>query len=356
MKIGERRIGPSEGVFIIAEAGVNHNGSLETAKKLVDAAFTAGADAVKFQTFKAEDVVTANAGLAAYQEKNLEEKESQQGMLRKYELSDDETMILKQYCDDKSILFLSTPHSETAVDLLEGLVPAYKIGSGDLTNIPMLKDVAKKGKPVLLGTGMAMLDEVKEAVSVIKSQGNEQVVALHCTTEYPCPPEDVNMRAFQTMQKELDCLVGYSDHTLGTAASKIARALGAVVIEKHFTLDRNMQGPDHNASLEPEELKKMVEEVKGVKSGSIEDFADYENILGSAEKKPTEKEIEIMKLVRKSIIARTSIQAGTIIEREMLCIKRPGTGIEPKMIDTIVGKRAKQDIPKDSIMRMEDLA
>jgi len=344
IKIGSKKIGKNQPIFIIAEAGVNHNGKLSLAKKLVDIAVKAKADAVKFQTFKAENVVVKYAPMAEYQEKNIEKKESQLNMLKKLELSYNDFKKLKKYCDKKGIIFLSTPHSEDAIDFLEDLVPAYKIGSGDLTNLSFLEKVAKKRKPIILGTGMATLKEVKEALNVIYKQGNRKVIALHCTTNYPCPLEEVNLRAMLTMKKKLNCLVGYSDHTFGITVPIMAATLGACVIEKHFTLNKNLPGPDHKASLNPEELKEMVKKIREV-----------EIILGKKEKKPTTSERKIMKLVRKSIVAKRDIQKGMKITKNMLTIKRPGTGIEPKFFKKVVGKIARRYIKKEEFISFKNL-
>jgi len=339
IKIANRFIGKNEPVFIIAEAGVNHNGDINLAKKLVDAAKKTGVDAIKFQTFKSEDVVTKFAGMASYQEKNIGKRESQQEMLKKLELTYDAFVELKEYCDKKNIIFLSTPHTEDAADFLEDLVPAYKISSPDSANPPFLKKVAKKGKPIILSTGMSTMEEVKEALEIIYKEGNKQVILLHCTSNYPCPLEEVNLRAMQTMQKEFDCLIGYSDHTMSITVPIVAVSLGAVLIEKHFTLDKKLPGPDHKASLELDELKRMVEEIRKI-----------DTILGSSEKIPTESEKEIMKVIRKSIVAKRDINVGDIIEREMVIIKRPGIGIEPKFMNTVLGKKAKKTIKKDEII------
>ena len=340
MKINNRLIGEKQPVFIIAEAGVNHNGKLKLAKKLIDVAAKAKVDAVKFQTAKAEDVVTQKANIADYAKKNIKKNMTQLEMIKNLELKYDDFRVLKRYCDKKEIIFLSTPHSFDAIDFLEDLVPAYKFGSGDITNIPALKHAAKKHKPILLGTGMSTLKEVKEAVKSIKSVGNNQIAALHCTTSYPCPLEDINLRAMITMQKELNCLVGYSDHTLGITVPIMATCLGATIIEKHFTLDRNLPGPDHKASLTPEELKNMVEEIRNV-----------EKALGKFDKKPTVSEKKIMRLVRKSIIAKKDIEKGAIIDESMLIIKRPGTGLYPAYLNKIIGKKAKRHISKDDIFQ-----
>lgn len=340
IKIGDKVIGKGKPCFIIAEAGVNHNGDLKIAKKLVDVAIGAGADAVKFQTFKSENFVTKEAGLASYQEKNIGKKESQQEMLKKLELSYENFEILKNYCDKKGIIFLSTPHSYDAVDFLDNLVPAFKFGSGELTNIPGLRYAAKKGKPMILGTGMSILEEVKRAVNEIKNTGNKQIIILHCTTNYPTPISEVNLNVLKTMKKELDCIIGYSDHTLGILTSIVAVSMGAKVIEKHFTLDKKLPGPDHKASLDPSELKDLVDEIRKV-----------EQIFGSNEKKPTESEKEIMNLVRKSLVAHVKIPKDSIIKEDMIVIKRPGIGIQPYDIKKVIGKKAKRDINKDEIFQ-----
>jgi N-acetylneuraminate synthase/N,N'-diacetyllegionaminate synthase len=341
IQLGSKRIGDTQPCFIIAEAGVNHNGQFSIAKKLVDAAVCAKADAVKFQTFKAEGVVTNNIGIAPYAKKNIGKAISQLEMIKRYELTYDEFKKLKQYCDKKKILFLSTPHSFDAIDFLENLVPAYKFGSGDLTNIPALQYASRKHKPILLGTGMATLQEVRTAIRAIYSSGNRQVVALHCTTNYPCPFEEVNLRAMLTMQNTLNCLVGYSDHTIGITVPVMATTLGATVIEKHFTLDKTLPGPDHAASLEPQELTQMVTAIRNV-----------ETALGSYAKKPTRSEKEIMKLVRKSIVANQSIKKGELIKKNMVTIKRPGIGLPPALIGQILGKRTKKPIKKDELIRL----
>jgi len=339
IRIGERTIGEGYPIFTIAEAGVNHNGKIALARRLIDAAKEAGADAVKFQIFKAENFVTENAELASYQEKNIRKKESQREMLKRLELSYKEFTELKKHCDRKGIIFLCTPHSEDTIDFLENLVPAYKISSGDLTNLPFLKKIAKKGKPIILSTGMATLNEVKEAVKTIRNKGNNKIILLHCTTNYPCLLKEVNLRAMQTIKEKLNCLVGYSDHTLGIIAPIMVVAMGAVVIEKHLTLDKNLPGPDHKASLEPDELKAMVKAIR-----------DAEKALGNGIKRPTQSEEKIKAVVRKSIVARIDIPKGTKISKKMLTIKRPGTGLAPKYMDKIIGKRVISDIEKDELI------
>jgi len=342
IKISDRTIGKNHPCFIVAEAGINHNGKLELAKKLIDEAVDAGVDAVKFQTFKSEGVVTDKGDTAAYAKKNIRKDIKQIEMIKSLELNYDDFKKLKKYCDRKHIIFLSTPHSFDAIDFLDDLVPAFKFGSGDLKNIPALQHAAKKGKPMILGTGMATLREVKEAVDSIKATGNNQVVALHCTTNYPCPFEEVNMNAMKTMQRELEYLVGYSDHTMGLTTPIMAATLGAVVIEKHFTLDRTLTGPDHKASLEPQELKNMVTEIRNV-----------EKSLGSFKKRPTCSEKKIMKNIRKSIVAKRNIKKDEIIKREMLECKRPNTGIDPSELNNIIGKKAIVNIKKDENLKFE---
>lgn len=337
--IHDRKIGRDEPVFIIAEAGVNHNGKLELAKKMVDKAKRAGVDAVKFQTFKAEDLVTENSEMADYQKKNISKDQSQYEMIKEKELGYEEFKNLKEYCDEKDILFLSTPHTEEAMNFLEDLVPAYKIGSGDLTNLPFLKKVAQKGKPIILSAGMATLGEVEEAVKTIREEANEDLILLHCVTDYPTDIEKVNLRTIETLKTSFKTLVGFSDHTMGIIASIAAVSLGATVIEKHFTIDKEMEGPDHEASLEPNQLKKMIEKIRDIEKG-----------LGDGIKKPTKEEKKTMENSRKSIIVGKNISKGTKFQKDILEIKRPGTGIKPKYLSKIIGKKAKEDIKKDSIL------
>lgn len=338
IQIGHKYIGDKHPCFIIAEAGVNHNGDVGLAKKLVDAAKEAGADAVKFQTFKAEDVVTKEAAMAEYQERNIGKIGTQLEMIKKFELKYADFAELKNYCDKKRIIFLSTPHSEGAADFLEPLVLAYKIGSGDLTNLPFLKKIALKKKPIILSTGMATLKEVREAIDAI-AKTNKKIVILHCTTEYPCPLKAVNLRAMLTIKKEFNLPVGYSDHTDNIFVPVMAVAMGARVLEKHITLDKNMPGPDHKASFNPDEFKKMTDEIRVA-----------EEILGDGIKKITESEKNIKKFIRKSIVARKDIFKGTTIKEDMLIIKRPGMGIEPKYFYKIIGKKAKKNIKKDQLL------
>lgn len=340
--LGERKIGEDQPVFLIAEAGVNHNGKIELAKELIHEAKEAGVDAIKFQTFKAGDLVTKTGEMADYQKNNLGEEKSQYEMIKEIELSYDDFKELKAYCDKNEILFLSTPHTPEAADFLEPLVPVYKIGSGDLTNLPFLEKIAEKGKPIILSTGMGTLGEVEDAVETIKGSGNEDLILLHCTTDYPTSIEDINLNAMLTLGDSFKTLTGYSDHTLGLIAPIAAVSLGATVIEKHFTLDKGMKGPDHKASLEPEELKKMVQKIRGLEKG-----------MGDGIKRPTKKEQEIKKIARKSIVAAENVASGSKLEEDMLVIKRPSYGIKPKHLRKLIGKKAARDIEEDEVIRWD---
>ena len=340
VRVSNKLIGEEEPCFIIAEAGVNHNGSVELAKKLIAVAKEAGADAVKFQTFKAENVVTQKAEKAAYQKGTTDAEESQYEMIKKLELTEYDFKELADYAKERGVIFLSSPFDKGSADLLDKMnVPAYKIASGEITNFPLLRYITKKGKPIILSTGMATLGEVEEALNVIRSEGVEEVILLHCVSNYPAKIEDVNLRAMETLKQAFKIPVGFSDHTLGITASIAAVALGACVIEKHFTLDRNLLGPDHKASLEPDELKEMVKSIR-----------DVEKALGNGVKIPTKEEEEIKRIARRSIVAKVDIPKGTTITEDMMDAKRPGRGIEPKSIDIIVGKKAKEDIRKDEIV------
>jgi N,N'-diacetyllegionaminate synthase len=363
IEIGDKLINEKSLCFLIAEAGVNHNGNLDMAKKLVDAAKEAGVDAVKFQTFKTEESITPGAKQAEYQTKNTEKEESQFDMVKRLELPYSAFRELKKHCDEIGIIFLSTPHScREDVDLVAELCPAIKVGSGDLTNLPILKYMANKNLPMILGTGMANMREVKEAVQVILPV-NKKLILLHCTTNYPADFHEVNLKAMLTMKKEFNLPVGYSDHTEGIKVSLAAVALGARVIEKHFTLDKNLPGPDHKASLEPEELKEMVSGIRDVEkrlvgNGRPEDILrelDIQEALGNGIKKPTASELKVAAVARKSIVARFDIPGNTKITENMLAAKRPGTGLALKYFDKIVGRIAKEDIKKDELISWEKI-
>jgi len=340
VKIGNRLVGDGEPVFIVAEAGVNHNGSAGLAKKLVDVAKDAGADAVKFQVFKAENVVIKKAEKARYQKETTGSEESQYKMIKKLELTGEDFEELADHARKKDVMFLASPFDKDGVDLLDEIgVPGFKVASGEITNFPLLKYIAKKGKPIILSTGMATLGEIDEALRVIRNQGVDDIVLLHCVTSYPVKVEDVNLRAMQTLKCAFKLQVGFSDHTLGITVPVAAVALGSVLIEKHFTLDRNLPGPDHKASLEPHELKEMAEAIRNV-----------ERALGDGIKKPTKDEEGIKKVARRSIVAKVNIPKGTVIKEDMLNAKRPGTGISPKYVEKIIDKKAKLSIKKDELI------
>lgn len=344
IRIGNKLIGEGEPCFIIAEAGVNHNGDIKLAKKLIEVAKKAGADAVKFQTFKAESIVVKDAQKAEYQKETTGEG-SQYEMIKSLELSKEEFGELAEYARKKDIMFLSSPFDKESVDLLHELdVPAFKIGSGEITNFPLLRYVAKKGKPIILSTGMATLGEVEEALNVIRSEGVEDVILLHCVSNYPAKIEEINLRAMRTLKCAFKLPVGFSDHTLGITVPIAAVALGACVIEKHFTLDRNLPGPDHRASLKPNELKEMVKAIREV-----------ERALGDGIKRPTADEEEVKKVVRRSIVAKVDIPEGVIIMEDMLDIKRPGIGIEPKYMKTIIDRKARKEIKKDELITIDKI-
>lgn len=327
-------------VYIIAEAGVNHNGSLELAKKLVDCAKDAGADCIKFQTFIAENIASKNAHKAEYQKEQTNANESQLDMLRKLELSFGDFIEINKYCNEKEIEFLSTAFDFDSIDFLNKLeMSKWKIPSGDITNLPYLIKIAKLNKSVILSTGMSTLDEIRSALDVLKINGAKEITILHCTTEYPTPFEDVNLLAMKTIYEEFKVPFGYSDHTSGIEIPIAAITMGATVIEKHFTLDRNMEGPDHKASLEPEELKRMIKAIRNV-----------EKALGTGEKKPMFSEIKNMAIARKSIIAKRAIKKGEILNEENLIIKRPGNGVNPMKWFEVLGTPAIRDFEEDELI------
>lgn len=331
-----------DGVFIIAEAGVNHNGSLLIAKRLVDAALDAGVDAVKFQTFTAASLASKDTPKAQYQLLNTSQQESQYEMLEKLELSHDSHKALYEYCLERGIQFLSTPFDVNSAIFLNDLgVTTFKIPSGELTNKPFLKKIGAFGKPIIISTGMANLTEVAEALDILLTTGlkKEEITILHATTEYPCPFDEVNLKAMVTMRDKFGINVGYSDHTQGISIPIAAVALGAVVIEKHFTLDSRMEGPDHRASIEPAELKKMVE---GIRQISV--------ALGDGVKRPSKSEIKNLTIARKSIVASIKISRGEIFSVKNLTTKRPGGGISPMKWDEIIGTVASKDYQKDDLI------
>ncbi len=330
-------------VFIIAEAGVNHNGSIELAKQLIDVAVEAGVDAVKFQTFKAEKLVSKNAGKADYQKENMRESDdSQFNMLKKLELDLDTHNELISYCNSKNIMFLSTPFDHDSIDMLNELqLPIFKIPSGEITNLPYLRHIGSLQKEVILSTGMADMGEIEDALDVLLKAGTskEKITILHANTMYPTPMEDVNLKAMVTIGNAFDIAYGYSDHTLGIEVDIAAVAMGASCIEKHFTLDKDMEGPDHKASLEPNELIAMVKSIRNI-----------ELALGSKVKKPSKSETPNIEVARKSIIANCAIKKGEKLSEDNLAIKRPGNGISPMRWDEIIGSPASKNYLKDELI------
>lgn len=329
------------GTLIIAEAGVNHNGSLDIAKKLVRTAKECGADIVKFQTAKLDSLVSKQAEMADYQKKNIGKEESQKEMLRKLLLSYEDFLELADYCKKVGIMFLSTPFDIDSIQFLNSMQDIWKVPSGEVTNYPYLVEIAKTGKRVIISSGMCEMDEIEAAVQVLRNHGTSDITILHCTTEYPASLDEVNLRVMQTLKEKFDCPVGYSDHTKGIEVSLAAVALGAEVIEKHFTLDRMMEGPDHKASLEPDELSALVEGVRNI-----------EKALGTSEKKPSAIELKNRLVARKSIVACTVIKAGEVFTTQNLTTKRPGSGISPMLWNTVIGQTAKRDFMEDELIEL----
>ncbi|MEF9945172.1 MAG: N-acetylneuraminate synthase [Lachnospiraceae bacterium] len=332
-------------VYVIAEAGVNHNGNIKIAKQLIEKAKTAGCDCIKFQTFQADKIVTKKAKKADYQIQNMQTNESQYEMLKKLELTYEEFEELKEYSLQKQIDFLSTPFDEEAVDLLEKVgVEQYKISSGEITNKPLVQYIADCGKRILLSTGMSTLEEVAECLEWIYEKQNKNVILFHCTSNYPTPYEDVNMDSMITLKNEFGLPIGYSDHTEGIEIALMAVAMGATMIEKHFTLDKTMEGPDHKASLEPDELRKMVEGIRNI-----------EKAFGSAEKKPTDSECKTREVARKSLVFSKDMKKGDITQRGCIICKRPGTGVPPKYAEEFLGRRIKNDCKQDTLVEYADI-
>lgn len=344
--IGERRVGPNESVVIIAEAGVNHNGDVEVARRLVDVAASAGVDAVKFQAFRADLIASPGTPKARYQAETTGGGESQIEMLRRLQLPPEGLAAVRDQCAKRGVLFLCTPFDRPCGDLLEQLgVAAFKIASGEVTNLPFLAHIARKRKPILLSTGMCYLKEVEEAVRTVREAGNDQIVLLHCVTQYPADPAEANLRAMQVMREAFGIPVGFSDHTLGDAVTLAAVALGACVVEKHFTLDRNLPGPDHKASLEPEELRALVRRIRTV-----------ERALGDGRKAPTPSEAENRSVVRRSLAAAADLKAGTILTPDTIEMLRPGTGISPTRLSEVVGRKLARGVAAGHLLSWDDLA
>ena len=334
-------------VFIIAEAGVNHNGDITTARRLVDVAAEAGADAVKFQTFVAERLVTVSAPRAEYQSRNTGDNGPQFEMLKKLELSEEAHRELFAHCREKGIIFMSTPFDEASADMLDKMgMNTFKVPSGEITNKPLIRHIAAKGKDIILSTGMSYLDEVESAVIWVREVWEGFVkkpvlTLLHCVSAYPSAIDDSNLLAMATMKTAFGLAVGYSDHTIGCEVSIAAAAMGAVVVEKHFTLDRNMKGPDHKTSMGPEEFKAMVAAIRNV-----------EKALGDGIKRPAASEIENIKLARKSIVAARDIRQGEIFTEMNLALKRPGIGMSPVLLDTVAGRTAPKEYRKDELIEL----
>jgi N,N'-diacetyllegionaminate synthase len=340
--IGNRVVGTGCKVFVIAEIGINHGGSVHEAIKLVDEAAGCGADAVKFQTFHADRLMIANRDRFAQQEGS---SESAYQMFRRLELTWEDHEKLKGHADSRGILFISTPFDEESVDFLDDLgVPAFKVASSDITHVPLLRRIAAKVKPVLISTGMSYLKEVSEAIWALKSGGAREVLLLHCVSTYPAPPESLNLRSIQTLREQFGLPVGFSDHTQGILFSLAAAVLGAVLIEKHFTLDRNAQGPDHKVSMDPSELRALIQDLRKV-----------EVSLGDGRKRPCRIEGENRRLSRRSIVTAVDIRAYETLAPWMISFKRPGTGIEPGQSEKVVGMRVRRNMLKDTILQWEDL-
>lgn len=328
-------------VLIIAEAGVNHNGDINIAKRLIDEAKKCGADIVKFQTFNPQKLASRYATMAEYQKENLGVEESQEAMLSKLTLQPEEYVELAEYCHKVGIKFLSTPFEIESIHFLDSIQDIWKIPSGEITNYPYLVEIAITGKAVILSTGMSTLKEVQDAIDVLQDNGAGKITLLHCTTNYPAPMKDVNLNAMLTLKQECGCEVGYSDHTRGIEVPIAAVAMGATVIEKHFTLDRGMEGPDHKASLEPDELRAMVMAIRNV-----------ENAMGDGKKEPAASEIANIAIARKSIIAAKPIKAGERFTIDNLTTKRPGTGINPMRWNEVLGQKAKRDFAEDELIEL----
>ncbi len=346
MKIGERRVGPGFPCFVIAEAGINHNGDLDMARRLIDVAADAGADAVKFQTFKAELVISAAAPKAGYQLENTDPGESQLQMAKKCELSFDDFSVLQGHCRERGIVFLSTPFDHDSVDFLDRAgVPAIKVASGEVTNFPLLHRVAVTGKPVILSTGMSRLAEVEAAVAELRGGGCGELAVLHCVSDYPADPADANLRAMAAMGETLGVPMGYSDHTLGLAVALASVALGACIVEKHFTLDKGLPGPDHVASLDPEQLHELVRGIRCVEAA-----------LGDGVKAPSDAELGTLAVARRSMFLTRDVAAGRPVEPETLVALRPAGGVSPDELAQVRGRKAARGLKAGDMLNWQDLA
>ena len=338
--VGERRIGAGARTFVVAEAGVNHNGDLALGEALVDAAATAGADAVKFQTFRTDALVSRAAPKAGYQVETTGAGESQREMLARLELSPEAHARLQECCAKRGVVFFSAPFDEASADALERLgAPLIKIPSGEITNVPFLRHVARKRRPMIVSTGMSTLDEVAVAVAAIRESGDPPIALLQCVSAYPAPPGDMNLRAMDTLRERFGVPVGLSDHTLGLEVALAAVARGATVIEKHLTLDRTLAGPDHRASLEPGEMAALVRGIRVVEAA-----------LGDGEKRPMPSELDTRRVARKSLVAARPIRAGERLVKDAVAIKRPGTGVSPAELEQALGRRVRRDLAADDVI------
>jgi N-acetylneuraminate synthase/N,N'-diacetyllegionaminate synthase len=344
-KVGTRRIGPGSPVFVIAEAGVNHNGDPALAVRLVDAAAAAGADAVKFQTFRVDALLSRVAPKAGYQVETTGAAESQHQMLARLELGPDRLAGLRDRAGERSVVFFSTPFDEGSADVLDALgVALFKIPSGEITNLPLLRHVAGKGRPVILSTGMSTLEEVEAAVMAIRAAGDPALALLHCVSAYPAPAHETNLRAMDALAAAFGCPVGLSDHSLGIEIALGAVARGATIVEKHLTLDKSLPGPDHRASLEPGEFAAMVRGIRAVESA-----------LGDGVKRPMPSELDTRAVARKSLVAARALRAGEPLSADMVAVKRPGTGIAPADLPRVLGRRLARDLAADDVIGWDAL-
>lgn len=341
IQIGKRLVGDGQPCFLVAEVGINHNGDIGLAKQMIDVATECGVDAVKFQTFKADEFVGSTGESYTYRSQGKEVTESMYEMFKRYEFSREEWEIILAYCKDRDITFFSTPQNPSDLDFILSLVklPAIKVGSDDLTNLPLLRYYAAKGLPMIVSAGMATLGEIEDAVNTIRGAGNEDLIILHCVSSYPADADEVNLKRIKTIEQAFHVIVGFSDHTIGSVAAVGAVALGAKVVEKHFTLAKDLPGPDHWFSANPEELRKLVDDVRFV-----------EKALGSSVITPTQKEWGMRNIARRSIVAKRDIDKGDIISEDMLTLKRPGIGLPPKFIEHVLGKEARVFIKKDELI------
>ncbi len=339
-------LGMTQGCFVIAEIGVNHNGDIDMARRLIDVAADAGADAAKFQTFFADQLVTQQAAKAAYQIANDGDTDSQIEMLRRLEFSEKNLAIARDHCAERGVKFLSTPFGERAADLLEDLgVDGFKVSSGDLTHLPFLRHLAAKNLPIIISTGMATLGETEDAVVAIRESGNPPLAILHCVSNYPAAYEESNLRAMDTLAAAFGKPVGWSDHTVGDAIALAAVARGARILEKHYTLDRNLPGPDHAASLEPGELTDLIGKIRAVSSA-----------LGDGVKQPQPSEQDTASVARRSIVTARAVRAGEPLTSETLDCKRPGTGLAPRLLPLVLGRKAARDLPADTLLTLQDVS